>query len=318
MSICAAGVDIGRDYLDFAIEPAGRGFRLPNAPHAMDIAVMRLKRAGVQRVVLEAIGSYSAKLLRALSSAGFEVGVVDPRRIQAMRIAEGRRVKSDEVDARLIARFASIMDNVARPVPSPAAMEIRALSTRRRQVVEMIAMEKTRLKQALDKPIVESIQRCIALLTEEREKIEALLQANVLEDPAAQRKFQLLQSIPGVGPIVAITLLADLPELGALDRRSIAALAGVAPMLKQSGTDPGRARIEGGRPCVRHALYLAALANVRSGIGLMKEHRAMRAAGKPPKVALIAIARRILVAANGMIKTDQPWDPSRILRDDPD
>lgn len=305
---CAAGVDVGRDWLDVAVAPAGRAFRAPNAPAGLKVVTARLKRAGVARVVLESIGTYGTPLVRALALAGFQVGVVDPRRVKALRLAEGRRAKTDRLDAALIARFALIMSDVARPLPSAEAMEIRALSTRRRQVVELAAAEKTRLKQALDEEIAASCRRLIAGLEAERARVEALLETRLAADPANRRRAELLRTIPGVGPAVITTLLADLPELGTLDRRSVASLTGLAPHPDQSGTRTGRAHIGGGRSCVRTALYMAALSASRSDRGLKREYKALRDAGKPAKVALTAIARRLAVAANSMIKTDQPWN----------
>ncbi|MDO9586801.1 MAG: IS110 family transposase [Brevundimonas sp.] len=305
---CAAGVDVGRDWLDVAVAPAGRAFRAPNAPGGLKLVTARLKRAGVARVVLESIGTYGTPLVRALAQAGFQVGVVDPRRVKALRLAEGRRAKTDRLDAALIARFALLMTDVARPLPSAEAMEIRALSTRRRQVVELAAAEKTRLKQALDEEIADSCRRLIAGLEAERARVEALLEMRLAADPANRRRAELLRTIPGVGPAVITTLLADLPELGTLDRRSVASLTGLAPHPDQSGTRTGRAHIGGGRSCVRTALYMAALSASRSDRGLKREYQALRDAGKPAKVALTAIARRLAVAANSMIKADQPWN----------
>lgn len=307
MTICAAGVDVGRDFLDIGLAPTGRVFRTPNSPQGVETAVRRLARAGVSRVVLESIGSYGARLVRALAEAGLEVGVVDPKRIAALRLAEGRRAKTDKLDAALIARFALIMSDAARPVPSPKAMEIRALSTRRRQLVETIAMEKTRLKQALDVVIADSCRRAIDQLTEERARIEGRLRDELLAMPDNRERARLLQTIPGIGPVISMTLLADLPELGSLDRKAVASLAGLAPHPNQSGTRTGSAHIHGGRPCVRAALYMAAVTAVRSDKGFKAEYLAMRHAGKPAKVALIAIARRIVVAANVIVKTGQSW-----------
>lgn len=306
----AAGVDVGRDYLDVAIAPQGRGFRVSNTAWGVEAIIGRLRRAGVRRVVMESIGGYGAGLVRALAGTDFEVGVVDPRRIKALRIAEGGRAKTDRLDAALIARFALAMTDVARPVPGPQAMEIRALSTRRRQLVEMAAMEKTRLKQALDAAIAESLRRSIQSLTQERAVIEDRLQGLLGQDPGAMARKALLLTVPGFGPAVTTTLLADLPELGSLDRRAIASLAGLAPHPNDSGTRTGKAHIQGGRPCVRVALYMAALAAARSDRGFRAEYQAMRKAGKPAKVAIIAIARKLVVAANGMLKANRPWQPS--------
>lgn len=305
--VLAAGVDVGRDYLDVAVAPSGRGFRTSNSPAGVAALVARLRRAGVGKVVLESIGGYGARLVRALADAGLAVGVVDPKRIAALRLAEGRRAKTDRLDAQLIARFALLMQDAARPVPSRQAFEIRALSTRRRQLVEMIAMEKTRLKQALDEVVADSCRRAIASLAEERCAIEARLQQALFEAADGQRRSQLLQTIPGIGPAVSLTLLADLPELGQLDRKTVASLAGLAPHPNQSGTRERPAHIHGGRPCVRAALYLAAITAARSDKGFKREYQALRAAGKPAKVALIAIARRIAITANAILKSGQPW-----------
>lgn len=306
-AICAAGVDVGRDFFDVGLEPSGQVFRTANGPSGIATLVARLQRAGVVRVVLESIGGYAGRLVRALAEAGFEVGVIDPKRIRALRIAEGKRAKTDKLDAKLIARFALLMQDAARPVPSPKAFEIKALSTRRRQLVEMAAMEKVRLKQTLDEAVAGSCRQMIAMLTEERGKVEALLQAEILALQGARERTALLQTIPGVGPAISMTLMADLPELGLLDRKTVASLAGLAPHPNQSGTRTGKAHIGGGRPCVRAALYMAAISATRSNKGFKREYLAMRQAGKPAKVALIAIARRIAVAANAILKTGQPW-----------
>ncbi|HVY35212.1 MAG TPA: IS110 family transposase [Caulobacteraceae bacterium] len=308
MTICAAGIDVGRDYFDVGLAPSGRVFRAASGDLGVEAVVGRLRCEGVRRVVLESIGGYAAKLVRALAEAGFEVGVIDPKRIRALRIAEGRRAKTDRLDAKLIARFALLMQDAARPIPSAKAFEVRALSTRRRQLVEMVAKEKTRLKQTLDEAVADSCRQMIALLTAERNKVEALLRAEVLASPDGDERLRLLQSIPGVGPAVSMTLLADMPELGSLDRKAVGSLAGLAPHPNQSGTRHSPDRIGGGRPCVRAALYMAAVNAVRSDKGFKREYQAMRQAGKPAKVALVAIARRIVVAANSMLKTAQPWD----------
>lgn len=305
--VCAAGVDVGRDWLDVGLAPSGKVFRLANGPSGIAALVARLEREGAGKVVLESIGTYGARLVRGLALAGFEVGVVDPKRIAALRTAEGRRAKTDRLDAGLIARFALLMQDAARPVPSAKAFEIRALSTRRRQLVEMAAMEKTRLKQTLDEAVADSCRRAIAWLAQERAETEARLQALILEAHDGAARQALLQTIPGVGPAVSMTLLADLPELGSLDRKAVGSLAGLAPHPNQSGTRTGQAHIGGGRPCVRAALYMAAVSAARSDKGLKREYLALRQAGKPAKVALIAIARKIVVAANGMLKSGQPW-----------
>lgn len=309
---CVAGIDVGRDSFDVALAPSGRWFRAANAPKGVDVVVSRLKRAGVTRVVLESIGSYGARLVRALVEAEIGVGVVDPKRIKALRFVEGRHAKTDRLDAALIARFALMMSDAdKRPVQSVEMLTIRALSTRRRQIVEMIAMEKVRLKQALDDFVAVSHRSVIAVLGAERKRIEAELHARLKASAEGARRMQLLQTIPGVGPTVAATLLADLPELGSLDRRAVASLAGLAPHPNESGQRKDKASIKGGRPCVRAALYFAALSAARSHPLFKADYQAMRSAGKPAKVVLIAIARKLLVAANGMLRDARPWTPER-------
>lgn len=305
--LCAAGVDVGRDYFDVGLAPSGGVFRTGNGPGGIAEIVDRLRQAGVVRVVLESIGGYATRLVRGLADAGFEVGVVDPKRIRALRVAEGKRAKTDRLDAGLIARFALMMNDAARPVPSAKAFEIKSLSARRRQLVEMAAAEKVRLKQALDEAVAASCRQIIALLVAERSRIEALLAAELEAVDGGPACDRLLQSIPGIGPATSMILRADLPELGRLDRKAIAHLAGLAPHPNQSGTRTGQARIGGGRPCVRAALYMAAISAVRANNGFKHEYLAMRNAGKPAKVALIAVARRIIVAANAILKSGNPW-----------
>ena len=305
----AAGIDVGRDFFDVAIAPSGRWFKAPNGPGGVKPIVDRLQRAGAGRVVLESIGPYASRLIRALASAGFSVGVVDPKRIKALRFAEGGRAKTDRLDAKLIARFALPMSDATHPIPSAENLEIRALSTRRRQIAAMIAMEKTRLKQAIDEPIAQSHRDMIALLSAARARVERQLQTRVRAAPGGERREQLLRTIPGIGPAIAATLLADPPELGSLDRKATASLAGLAPHADQSGTRAARGRIQGGRPCVRTAMFMAALTGSRGAKGYKLQYQAMRAAGKPAKVALIAIARQILLAANAVLREDRPWTP---------
>jgi len=305
----AAGIDAGKAFLDVAFAPNPAAFRVANSAAGIKTILARLGSAGIRHVVLEAIGTYAAPLVRALASRGFAVGLVNPRRIKAFRDAEGRRAKTDRLDAALIARFALLMSDAIRPLPSQAQSAIKALAARRRQLVEMIATEKTRLKQAPNQRIAASHRAAIASLGLERKTIEAELDASIAEDPRLVRQMHILTSIPGIGKAVATTLLTDLPELGTVDRRAAASLAGVAPHIQQSGAMPGRAHIAGGRPCVRAALYMAALSAARHHPHLRHAYKAMRAHGKPAKVALIALARKLVTTANVLLKTGQHYSP---------
>ena len=245
MTISAAGIDAGKTFLDVALAPKAVTFRVPNSRDGIKTILARLARAGIRHIVLEAIGSYAAPLVQALVARGFAVGVVNPKRIKAFREAEGKRAKNDRLDARLIARFALVMTDAIRPLPSQDQLAIKALATRRRQLVEMIAMEKTRLKQAPNSLIADS------------------------------------------------------------HRAAIASLAGVAPHIQQSGATPGRAQIGGGRPCVRAALYMAALSAARYHPAFHAPYQIMRSDGKPAKVALVAVARKLVTIANALAKTNQ-------------
>jgi transposase len=307
----AAGIDAGKSYLDVGIEPSRKHFRVANAAAGIDDAIARLQKAAVRKVVLEAIGPFAQAAVTRLVAAGFEVGLVNPRRIKAFREAEGGRAKTDRLDARLIARFAVQMTDALRPVPTESQQALKALATRRRQLVEMVAMEKTRLKQTADPWLCESHRAAIATLGAERARIETEIEARLAADAAATRKRTILVSMPGFGPAVSATLITDLPELGTLDRRAIASLAGLAPHPSQSGTSIGRNQIGGGRPCVRTALYMAGLVASRCNPRFRAEYQAMRASGKPAKVAIIAVARKLLVLANSLIKNDSLYDPNR-------
>jgi transposase len=307
--ITAAGIDAGKSFLDIAVAPSGRPFRVPNAPRGIAVVIERLSRWNIKRVVLEAIGPYAAALVRALAKAGFEVGLVNPRRIKAFRDAEGRHAKTDRLDASLIARFALVMSDAIRPLPSEDQLAAKALAARRRQIVEMIAMEKTRLKQAYDPLILASHRTAIATLGTERKRIEEALMHKLDADPANKRRREILLSVPGIGKQVATVLLTDLPELGTTDRRGIASLAGLAPHPHQSGLAPGRNQIVGGRPCVRAAVYMASLTAARVDPQLRDAYKAMRRDGKPAKVALIATARKIVTLANTLLKADRLYEP---------
>jgi transposase len=315
VAITAAGVDIGRDYLDFAIAPTGLCKRFPNTDAGVAKLVALIRQRAVTTLVLEAIGPYSYALLRALRGLDLSVGIVNPQRIRAWRAAEGRRAKNDRLDAQAMARFAQQMPDIYRPIPDEASLKIKAVSARRRQIVEMIAMEKTRLKQAFDDELLDSSRKMIAMLEAQRDEVEARLNG-LLREAGRGDTLALLQTAPGVGPKVAATLAADMPELGHIGRRAAASLAGLAPHIQQSGIDRGRASISGGRPCVRAALYMAALVATRSHPRFKAEYQAMRQKGKPAKVAFIAIARKLLVTLNTMVAEQKPWTEQRSMQSD--
>jgi transposase len=310
--VLAAGIDVGQRFLDVGLAPSGKTFRVPNAADGIAAILERLTHEGVGRVVLEAIGPYAQRLVSALAIAGFEVGLINPRRIKAFREFEGRRAKTDRLDARLIARFALAMTDAIRPLPSAEQLALKALSTRRRQLTEMIAMEKTRLKQTAEPLLLDSHRVAIAALTAQCRSIEAELARRIAGDPQLASIFEILTSVPGIGERVATALITELPEIGRADRRAIASLAGLAPHISQSGNAPPRAAIAGGRPCVRTALYMAALVASRHNPEMKRAYLNLRSQGKPAKLALVAVARKLLVTANALVKNNVRYTPQQL------
>jgi transposase len=312
----AAGIDAGKAFLDLAIASGSdrvrnRSLQVPNTAVGIEKILRTLAASEVKRVILEAIGPYAANLVRALARAGYEVGLVNPKRIKAFREAEGKRAKTDRLDAQLIARFGLVMSEPVRPIPTEDQLAAKALATRRRQIVDMITMEKTRLKQATDPLVEASHRKAIKALSDERKAIEAELERRLTSDPVMAAKRDCLMSLPGVAEQTSSVLLTEMPELGTLNRRAIAGLAGLAPHPDRSGLNPGRNAISGGRPCVRAALYMAALSAIRHDPNLKREYQALRDQEKPAKVAIVAIARKLLVLANALVRDQQKYDPTK-------
>ena len=306
-----AGVDVGKSFLDLGFDPTAKALRVGNDARGIAALIAALRRRGASRVALEAIGPYAWPLTAALVAAGFEVGLADPRQVRAFRTAEGHIAKTDRLDAGLIARFARTMPERLRPAPPPDQIALKALSTRRRQLTELIAMEKTRLAQAFDAEIAASHRTVIAALEAACAEVERRLEASITADPALARKREILASIPGIAGRIAGVVIADMPELGSLHRKAAASLAGLAPHPDQSGALPGRHAIAGGRPCLRTAFYMAGMVAARCDPRFKATYRAMRDAGKPPKVAIVATGRRLVTIANALIRDDTTFDRSR-------
>lgn len=307
-----AGVDVGKSFLDLGFEPAARALRVKNDPAGIAALVEALRRRGANRVALEAIWPYAWPLTARLVAEGFDVGLADPRQVRAFRTAEGRIAKTDRLDAGLIARFARTMPDRLRPAPEPQALALKALSTRRRQLTELVAMEKTRLGQAFDEAMAASHRAVIAALKAACAEVERQLEALIAAEPALARKREILVSIPGIGARIAGVVVADMPELGTLDRKAAASLAGMAPHPNQSGPLAGRNAISGGRPCLRTAFYMAGMVAARCHPHFRAQYRAMREAGKPPKVGIVATGRRLVTIANALIREDKTFDESRL------
>ena len=257
---CVAGIDVSKLSLDVVVLPRNAHSSFINDRAGIRAIATQLRGEHVGCVVLEATGGLEYRLARGLADAGLRVHRVNPERIHSFRRTLGLRAKTDKLDAGLIARFAQMMDLPDRPVPSEADQDIETLGTRRRQLVEMAAAERNRLKQATGAAIVESLRRSLAALLTERARIEAALLDAIRANPATLERYQILLSIPGIGPVAASTLVTDMPELGQVDRRAIASLA---PHPQQSGTSQNGHSLRGGRSCVRVALYMAALSASR-------------------------------------------------------
>ena len=308
-----AGVDVGKTFLDLGFHPAGKPVRYKNDERGIAQLIVAVQKRGTLTVAIEAIGPYAQRLVAALAIAGVTVSIVDPRRIRAFRTAEGRIAKTDPLDAGLIARFAHVMKEHLRPVPSADQIALKALSTRRRQLTELIAMEKTRLAQAVEDHILASHKAVIKALTAACAEVEGELARRIAADRALARKRDILLSIPGIGARIAPLLITDMPELGTLDRKAAASLAGMAPHPNQSGVGPGRNAISGGRPCIRSAFYMAGMVAARSEPAFNALYKTMREAGKPPKVAIIAMGRRVVLLANALLRDDKLFADSKLL-----
>jgi len=305
------GIDVAKDHLDVHLYPAGTAFRVANADAGLDDLVARLQAASPALIVLEATGGYQNPLVAALGAAGLPVAVVNPR--QARRFAEGhgRLAKTDAIDAATLALFAAQVRPEARPQPSAAAQEFAALVGRRRQLLQMRLAEEQRLARASGR-IARDLRAHIAYLTRQFDRLEAELDAALRASPLWRERDALLQSVPCVGPQVARVLLAELPELGTLASRPLAALVGLAPFARDSGRVRGRRRIFGGRAAVRSALYMAALVAVRFNAPLRSFYQRLLGHGKAKKVALIAVARRLLGILNALVRHGTPWDEKRL------
>jgi transposase len=307
-SSVSAGVDVGSPWLDLGFHPFGKPIRVRNNEVGIAAIVAALGQRGVGRVALEAIGGYARKLTAALIEAGVTVFTVNPRRIKAFRDAEGLIAKTDRLDAGLIARFAHVMADELRPLRDAGQAGLKALSTRRRQLTESIAIEKTRLKQAFDPLILDSCREMIALLDDRRRTIEAELDRRIEAEDRMARRRAILSSMPGIAARISTLVVIEMPELGEIGRKEAASLAGLAPHPSQSGLSLGRNAISGGRPCLRAAFTMAALVAVRSHPRFKQIYLDLRAAGKPAKVAIVAVARRMVGIANALIRHDITFD----------
>jgi transposase len=306
------GIDVAKAQLEFAGRPSGVTGAVPNADDGIDALVAQLQACAPTLIVLEATGGYEAAVVAALATAGLPVVVANPRQVRDFARATGQLAKTDAIDAQVLALFAERVRPTPRPLPDEAAQALDALLTRRRQLVEMLVAERNRLLIA--RPAVRrNLQQHIRFLERRLREADDDLHTAVKASPLWRVKDDLLQSVPGVGRVVSLTLLAELPELGRLSSKEIAALVGVAPLARDSGTLRGKRLVYGGRAPVRAALYMAALVASKCNPVIRAFYLRLRAAGKPAKVALTACMRKLLVILNAMARSGTPWNPEHTL-----
>lgn len=300
-------VDVSKAMLDLAL-PEGT-WRTLNTPSGIASLTKRLARYERPWMVCEATGRYGRLLARLMNQAGVPVSVVNPRQVRDFARASGQLAKTDAIDAGVILRFARTMRPPQTQIPAENRERLAEQVRRRRQLVDMLAAEKQRLSGLDDADTLASIRTHLAFLESQIADCETRIQAGIAADASLARKAELLQSIPGIGATTAAVLIAELPELGQADSKQIAALAGVAPMNRDSGQWRGQAHIKGGRLSVRCALYMATLPAIRFNPPIRSFYQRLRAEGKPPKLAITAAMRKLLIIANAIVHQDRPWQP---------
>jgi transposase len=306
MDPIAVGIDVSKERLDVHVHPTGTVLSPSRNGAGIEELIGALAAVAPQLVAVEATGGFETVVVAALAAAGLPVVVVNPARVRAFAAALGRRAKTDPIDAQVIAQFAAATRPPVRALPDAATQALADLVGRRRQIIQMIVAEGQRAKRAAP-----CAKRCIGRLLEalrrELSEIDADIDETVRGLPMWCEKEELLASVKGVGSVTARTMLAELPELGSLNRRQIAALAGLAPFTRQSGRWRGKSFIGGGRACVRTALFMAAMTAMRHNPVLRAFHQRLRAAGKPKMVALIAVARKLLTILNAILRDKTKW-----------
>ena len=301
------GIDVAKLRLDVHLRPSGERFTIDHGEEEVAALVGRLAALAPALVVLEATGGMEVRLAAALAAAGLPVAVVNPRQVRAFARATGRLAKTDRLDAAVIARFAEAVRPPVRPLPDEATRCLGALVARRRQPLEMLVAERNR-RHAAEPLMHERLDAHLRWLEEALAEIERELDGAVRGSAAWRAREELLRSVPGVGPVSARTLLAELPELGSLTRRQAAALVGVAPFSRDSGRMRGKRAIRGGRARLRACLYMAAVAAARgSNPAIAGFYERLRLAGKPAKLALTACMRKLVVTLNAMLRNNTAW-----------
>jgi transposase len=302
------GLDVSKAWLDGYLPGSGRRLRVSNDAAGIQELVRTLGDTAGCLVVMEASGGYERTAHRELLAQGVLAAIVNPKRVRDFARGMGLEAKTDRVDARLIARFGAVMRPAATPLPDPARAELGEILACRRQLIDEITVRKQQLEHLRSPAMRARVTKALAFLRQEERELAKLLRQQIQADAALAADFALLTSMPGCGPILAATLLADMPALGQLDRRKAAALAGLAPVAKDSGLRENKRVIKGGRGQVRRALYMAAVASLRIKASPLKaRYDQLIGKGKAPKLALTALMRKMLVTLNAMLKTRQAW-----------
>lgn len=303
------GLDVSKDRLDVHVRPSDEQFEAVYDEPGVATLVSRLVHLRPTLIVLEATGGYESAVAAALAHAGLPVAVVNPRQVRQFALATGQLAKTDRLDARANARFAELVQPAARPLATEQAQALAELVARRRQLVEMLGAEQNRHRQARARGLPQRIRTHITWLTRAIEDLDEEIARLIRSSPVWRETENLLTSAPGIGDITAHALIADLPELGHLNRRRIAALVGLAPWNRDSGRWRGRRMIGGGRPAVRRALFMPTMVAIRHNPTIGAVYRRLTAAGRPKKVAVIAAMRKLLTILNAMLREHRPWQP---------
>jgi transposase len=310
MDTIVVGIDVSKDRLDVHVHPAGEAFAVARNAEGLDALIARLAPLKAQAVAVEATGGFETVVAASMGAAGLPVIVVNPAQVRAFASALGKRAKTDAIDAAVIARFVAATNPDVRPLPDAETRVLADLVTRRRQIIQMIVAERQRERQMPSRHLRKSVARLINALEKELNVLDTEIDDSVRGTPVWREKEELLKSVPGVGNITARTLIAEMPELGQLDRRQVASLAGLAPWTRQSGKWKGKSFTGGGRSSVRTALFMAAMVASRCNPFLKAFHQRLIANGKPKMVALIATARKLLTILNAILRDKRPWQPA--------
>lgn len=301
------GIDVAKDRLDVHLRPGGESFVVARDGEGIEELVKRLRAVAPTLVVLEATGGFETVVAAGLAAAGLPVVVVNPRQIRDFARATARLAKTDTLDAAVIAHFAEAVNPPIRLLADPQQRLLGELMARRRQLIEMIVAESNRRRLLTARRTLKTVDRVLVTLKAQLKEIDHDIDIAVRGTPAWREAEDLLISVPGIGHKIARTLLAEMPELGKLDRRQIAALTGVAPFNRDSGTLRGHRAIAGGRIVVRSALYMSVLVSIRRKLPLAHTYHRLRASGKPAKVAIVACMRKLVTILNAVLRDKKPW-----------